>query len=238
LYTLWLGDLVRATQEKIDLPGSNMSPNWSPDGRFFIFTSMRKGHFDLWQYRMDEGRAVELIGDPYDQNAVAVSNDGKIMLLEDTDAAGAVRMAYAPIDAPQKRTIIDGLPPGDEVRFSPDDRWIAASIPVGGRIQIVVRPFPGPGPSVTISPRGGSGPVWPRTGSSIFYRRDDEIVAVRYSIANGRFTVDGEEVRARVAQSFSLTGVAPDGRFLIAAQLPDQSRHVRVVLKWFSELPK
>ena len=237
VYTLWIGDLVRQTQERVELPASNFSPSWSPDGRFFIFTSMRKGHFDLWQYRMDEGRPVEIIGEPYDQNPIAVSSDGRTMLLEDTDTSGAIRVTHAPVDEPKKRTVLEGLNPPDEVRFSPDDRWIAASI-LGGREQIVVRPFPGNGPSVTISPRGGNNPVWPRTGSTIFYQRGDEVMAVKYSIAAGRFSVDSEDTLFRLPQPFELVGASPEGRFLVASRMPDQTRQVRVVLNWFNELPR
>jgi Tol biopolymer transport system component len=238
LYTLWLSDLARPTQEKIDLPGSSMSPNWSPDGRFFIFTSMTKGHFDLWQYRRDEARAVEVIGEPFDQNPNAVSNDGKTIVLEDSDSTGTIRVTQARIDEPKARKVLEGLAAPDEVRFSPDDRWIAASVPIGGRRHVVVRPFPGPGPAVTITPRGGTDPLWPRTGSTIFYRRGEEVVAVKYSIAGGRFSVVSEDTLFQLSQPFSLTGIAPDGRFLIASILPDQTRQVRVVLNWFSELPK
>jgi eukaryotic-like serine/threonine-protein kinase len=241
LYALWVSDLVRQTQQKIELPGSNFTPSWSPDGRFFVFTSMRKGHFDVWQYRMDEGRPVELIAEPFDQNPTAVSRDGNTIILEDSASDGTIRMTYARIDSlgqPKTRTVIEGLVPPEEIRFSPDDRWIAVDVRHEGRRQIVVRPFPAAGPSVSITPRGGAFPVWPRTGSTIFYQRDDEIVAVRYSIAAGRFNVDGENVVCRVPRLFRLAGIAPDGRFVVALTAPGQRPEGRVVLNWFKELPK
>jgi len=238
LYGVWLTDLSRQTHTKLDLPGSNFSPSWSPDGKFFIFTSIRKGHFDLWQYRVDEGRAVPLIEEPFDQNPVAVSNDGKRFILEDSASDGTIRMTYATIDVPATRVLIEGLIPPDEVRFSPDDRWIAAEVRVDGRMQIVVRPFPSGGPAVTITPNGGSRPVWPQKGSRIYYQRGDEVVAVTYSITGGRFSVVSEQALFRLAQPFRLVSVAPDGRFLVGLVVAGHTREARVTLNWFQQLPK
>jgi hypothetical protein len=187
---------------------------------------------------MDEGRAVEVIGEPFDQNPVAVSRDGTSFILEDSRSDGAIDVTYARIDQPKTRKVIEGLIPPEEIRFSPDDKWIAADVSLGGRRQIVVRPFAAPGPSVTITPRGGSRPVWPRTGSTIFYQRGEEVVAVKYSVSGGRFNVDREDTLFRLAQPFRLTGIAPDGRFLVGLFTPGQQPEGRVVLNWFRELPK
>jgi serine/threonine-protein kinase len=238
LYALWISDLVRETQQKIDLPGSSFTPSFSPDGRFFIFTSMRKGHFDVWQHRLDDGLTVEVIGEPLDQSPTAVSNGGNTIVMEDTASDGTIRVTQARIDQPKERTVIEGLVPPEEIRFSPDDQWIAADVMQEGRRQIVVRPFAAAGPAVTITPRGGTWPVWPRTGSTIFYQRDEEIVAVRYSIEGGRFSVGGEETVCRLPRLFRLVGVAPDGRFLVALLADGQERKGRVVVNWFKELPK
>jgi hypothetical protein len=238
VYSIWLTDLSRGTQDKLNLTGSSFSPSWSPDGRFFIYTSMRKGHFDMWQYRMDEGRAQELIGEPLDQNATAVSSDGNFVILEDTSADGTVRTTYARVDAPGKRIPIEGLVPPEEVRFSPDDRWIAADISVAGKRQIVVRPFPSGGAAVNITPRGGSRPVWPRTGQRILYSRGNEILAVPYSVVGGRFTVAAEQVVVRLPYPGELFGVSSDGRFLVGTIAAGQERQARVVLNWFQQLPK
>src|SRR5262249_61063408 len=39
-HVLYLIDLVRKTDERLDLPGSNSSPLWSPTGDFIAYTAM------------------------------------------------------------------------------------------------------------------------------------------------------------------------------------------------------
>ena len=58
---LWLTDLVRLTDEKLDAPGTSFNPVWSPTGDFLVFTSMRAGHFDVSTIRPGE-RAKLVIG--------------------------------------------------------------------------------------------------------------------------------------------------------------------------------
>ncbi len=128
--------------------------------------------------------------------------------------------------------------PPERIQFSPDDKWIAADTNIGGRRQVTVRPFAARGPVVNITPRGGSLPSWAPRGSTIFYQRDQEIVAVRYSVSGGRFIVDGEDVVVQLPQPFSLIGLALEGRFLVGLISPGQQLDVRVVVNWFRELPR
>ena len=134
--------------------------------------------------------------------------------------------------------MIDGITEADEIRFSPDDKWVAVENTVDGRQQIVVRSFPGPGPVIDITPKGGNDPLWAPKESRIYYQREHEVIRVTYSLAGGRFSVVDEGVLFRLVQPFSLIGLAPDGRFLVGLELPDQTRQTRVVLNWFAQLPK
>ena len=235
---LWLTDLTRQTTTKLALPGSSFTPLWSSDGRFFLFTSMRAGHFDAFQYRVEEARAVAVIDEPLDQGPMALSNDKSTMIVGEYLANGQGLFSYASLDAPSSRHKIDGLTTLEEVRFSPDDKWIAVETIVNGREQISVRSFPGPGPVVNLTPNGGSDPIWAPKNSRLYYKRENEILGVTYSLAGGRFSVVDEGVLVRLAQRFELLGIAPDGRFLIGLELPNQSLQPRVMLNWFSHLPK
>lgn len=54
-YGLWLYDIARQTEEKVEAPGSNFGPRWSPAGNFVTFTGMRSGHFDVWTLSLTGG---------------------------------------------------------------------------------------------------------------------------------------------------------------------------------------
>ncbi len=74
---------------------------------------------------------------------------------------------------------------------SPDGRWLAYSSNESGRMELLVRPFPGPGPTVQVSHTGGTRPVWSRDGSELFYRgRDAE--GQRWVFAVAVAEVDGK----------------------------------------------
>ncbi|MEX2282692.1 MAG: protein kinase [Gemmatimonadota bacterium] len=57
----------------------------------------------------------------------------------------------------------------EEIRFSPDGRWMAYQATTTGRTEIFVRSMPGPGSAIRVSPAGGRVPRWNATGSELFY---------------------------------------------------------------------
>ena len=232
---LWLTDLVRLTDEKLDAPGTSFSPVWSPTGDFLAFTSMRAGHFDVSTIRPGE-RAKLVIGDPFDQTPSAISRDGKVVLLKEYYSDGTVSLGLAELDRPKerKRLAIDGALIGG-LALSPDDQWIATTGSASGRPEIIVHPLQRPGPVVRVTQRGGFGPVWSKKSSTLYYVRDEELVAATYSTARGRFSIAREETIARPGP-FRLAGVAPDGRFLIVKLRPGQMAQLQVIVNWLHDM--
>jgi hypothetical protein len=68
--------------------------------------------------------------------------------------------------------------------FSPDGRFVANIDGVSGLGELVIRPFPGPGPATPVSVGGAREAAWARNGE-LFYRRleDDMMMAVRVDTA-------------------------------------------------------
>ena len=84
---LWIQDLVRQTEQRLDIPGANFDALWHPSGGSIVFTSMRKGHFDAYTPTLADGVAQSIIEEPFDQQPLALSNDGTRMVLYDYLAA-------------------------------------------------------------------------------------------------------------------------------------------------------
>ena len=61
--------------------------------------------------------------------------------------------------------------------FSPDGRCLAYQSDESGRLEVYVRPYPGPGGKSQISTEGGTEPVWARSGRELFYRNGDKMMA-------------------------------------------------------------
>jgi Tol biopolymer transport system component len=232
---LWLADFVRLNEEKLDSSGMSFGPHWSPAGDFIVFTSMRTGNFDVATIRPGE-RAKNIISDPFDQTPTAITKDGKVVVIKEYFRDGTVGLTLAPLDPPQERKRL----PINAAAFrastlSPDDQWIATQTGTSGRPEIHVQSLQQPGPVVRVTSRGGAMPVWSKKDSTIYYVRDEELVAATYSTTGGRFSVVREETIARPGM-FALAGLAPDGRFLIAKQRPGQETTLQVVVNWASSV--
>jgi len=101
---------------------------------------------------------------------------------------------------------------------------------------VYVQPFPGSGSAVRVSSSGGLRPMWSPAGKKLFYRRDDELVSVRYRDDHARFEVGDEKVVFK-SPSFSFLGVAPDAQTFLIMQLAEPAPGARVILNWSAELP-
>ena len=132
---------------------------------------------------------------------------------------------------------------GSGASLSPNGRWLAYASNRTSTMQIWVRPYPGPGAPVRVSPDGGIEPVWSRDGRELFYREEDRVMAVAVQTgAEFRF-----ESPVALVERSSVRGVgqpptydvAPDGRFLMLRWPPGTEPgalpHV-VVLNWVAEI--
>src|SRR5262249_8557861 len=73
-------------------------------------------------------------------------------------------------------------------RFSPDGKWIAYTNTESGRPEIYVRPFPAMTAVVQGSVAGGAERSWSRDSRTLFYRKNQAMVAASVS-TSGSFAV-------------------------------------------------
>jgi hypothetical protein len=83
--------------------------------------------------------------------------------------------------------------------FSPDGRWVAYEADDAGQYDVYVTPFPGPGPRVQLSTRGGAWPMWSKTKQEIFFATAEAIMAVPYRVEGGAFVAGKADVWADIA---------------------------------------
>jgi hypothetical protein len=126
-------------------------------------------------------------------------------------------------------------------RFSPDGQWLAYTSDQSGSAEVWVRPFPGPGAPVRVSPDGGRDAVWSRDGKELFYLNGLKMLSARV-VRDVTFRV--EAARALFEGGFDAGSerghdVAPDGRFVMIESEPNDkttSASIVVVLNWSEEL--
>ena len=118
------------------LPGWNPSPHeccgrWTPDGKYFVFQSLREGRTNLWL--MADGRSwfrrprkpVQLTNGPLDFTSPVISKDGKTIFAVGSQARGELVRYNGSNFVP----FLDGISATD-VSFSPDGKSVAyVSIP-------------------------------------------------------------------------------------------------------------
>ena len=124
----------------------------------------------------------------------------------------------------------------NNARFSPDGRWIAYESNETGRLEIHIRPFPGPGRETQVSTNGGTNAQWRRDGREIFYLSPDNrlmAVPIRLPVSGAMIEI-GTPIALFSAPPGSQYTASPDGqRFLINTPTEDASTlPITVILNW------
>ncbi len=170
---LWIleierGLLTRFTSDE----GNEFYPIWSPDGREIVYSSEQSGAVRLVRKDVESSGAgdlvLELDGEPV---VTDWSADGRSLLVTVQRPGTSWDQLLVSLDGePEARDLIVTEFGEGGGRLSPDERWIAYQSESSGRIEIYVRPFPGPGRTLRASTAGGMWPRWSADGSELFYQ--------------------------------------------------------------------
>jgi serine/threonine protein kinase len=124
-------------------------------------------------------------------------------------------------------------------RFSPNGKWMAFVSDETGDYQVYVTAYPGPGPTVAVSTKGGLSPIWSADGRELFFRLGSKMLEGRMSSAqplgfsapvelfDGPYTLD--------LMGHQREDVAPDGRRFLMVENSDDFPIV-IVQNWSLEL--
>jgi len=258
---IWVYDLAGQPPYPLVFEGANGHPVWTPDGKRVAFNSSDINlinSMNLYWIPAD-GSTLEpelLLQD--DTSSVTPEDwtpDGKELLFGQMDTTSPQRRSGAndimalSLDTKSKPKLVVqteySVPrsrTGGLASLSPDGRWLAYVSSVTGEPEIWVRPYPGPGAPVRISPRGGLEPIWSHDGQELFYLEGDKMMAVKIE-TQPEFRSQPPEVLFEESYSHQNRGsydVAADGRFLMIRGFDSDSdlNQINVITNWFEELKR
>jgi Tol biopolymer transport system component len=236
---IWIYDLAGSVQPlRLTFQDHNLFPIWSPDGKRIVFIS-RANSDQVFSIPAD-GSATEPERVLAHQNPAVPrdwSPDGASILFQETRHLHLLHLT----DGKTRRWLQTPFAESDG-RFSPGGQWLAYTSDQSGSAEVWVRPFPGPGAPVRVSPDGGHDAVWSRDGKELFYRNGFKILSARV-VPDATFRVEAPrpsfEGGFENPASERAYDVAPDGRFVMIGNEPNDNTtpaSIVVVLNWFKEL--
>lgn len=254
---IWIYDTARGLKTRFTFdPASDESPVWSPDGSRIVFSSARRGHYDLFQ-KTTSGAGVEevLLESPQPKLPSDWSSDGRFILYIESRAKD--NLWILPLEGDRKPFVFLQTEFNEELaQFSPDVRWISYLSDESGNWEVYVRPFIGADGQPTINQSrkwqvstNGVGNIagacikWNRNGKELFYlSNNNKLMAAEIKASGSTFDVGAVrplfEVKAKGGVSFC--DVTADGqKFLIGIQVGGQSvPPLTLVTNWDAELKK
>ena len=171
-HDIWVFDLGRGVRSRFTLDaGDDVAPVWTPDGTTIVFSSNRKGHFDL--YRKALGGSAEeepLLVSESDKYAAAFADEGRSLVFAQGGPSPGTEFLVMALDGERKpeswrKSRFNDIPSPP----SPDGRWLPYSSEESGRWEVYVTTFPRPGRKWQISTDGGAYGFWSADGREIIY---------------------------------------------------------------------
>ncbi len=247
---IWIWDVFNKNMPRLTIDENSDFPLWTLNGQRIVF----QGEENAVYWRAADGTGNdELIGSGPGLGSIpnAWSGDGKTLVtfgyVGGTNVdIGSISMegdhSYKPLLQEEYMEI--------QPRISPDGKWMAYASNESGSLEICVRPFPDVDKGRwQVSKDGGNSPLWSPNGKELFYRHNDEVIAVSVE-TEPTFKPVKSEILFRKNYVHFIRGywnqwdIHPDGnRFLMlkesssdATTEETQRPTINIVLNWFEEL--
>jgi Tol biopolymer transport system component len=178
LADIWIYDLVRDVRERFaSEPWHEVTPVWSPDSRFIVYSEAAGGTFPhIVRRGLADSTSVDVSPRGPFQFAHTFSPDGQTLFYEREDPRTGGDILRLDMKSGKSIPILATNDSEFDPSISPDGKWLAYSSDATGETQVYLMSLAGEGaPRIRLSPKGGANPQWRRDGREIVYRSGDAI---------------------------------------------------------------
>jgi serine/threonine-protein kinase len=164
-------------------PAPDMTPVYTPDGRYIVFASSRDpGHANIFRRPADgTGTDERLTTSTNFQQPTGFTPLGDSLLIREDRGGPSREIRVVSMDPSalkdgkaSSQPLIHSSFRNESADVSPDGHWIAYSSNESGIPQVYVRPFPNVNDGRSqISTAGGAKPAWAHNGHELFYLDGD-----------------------------------------------------------------
>ena len=219
----------------MNFPGTNFGPIWHPDGKHLAFNSIRKGDFDTYMTDVTSSAPpTPLLVTEFDDTPSSFI-DGSTIIVRQSDSEGRYlqkRMSLTPPGAPT--TLIPF--PAERAVVSRDGKFLLFAGTRSETRQIYVQPIDGSSAAEQISTAGGVSPIWSPNGREILYLREPEIIAVPFTMDQGRFGQAPARVVADRRQLLQLAQSRKQRPYADCDRPHTDIPDIRVIINWQQEI--
>jgi Tol biopolymer transport system component len=243
---VWVYDLDGRPPIKITFDGQHYAPLWTPDGKRLVYETSAPAPLRSLPADGSGGTPERMSPDGH-FHPHGWSVDGRDLIVAkidgDSTSPDIMKLSPGAKSDPQMIVQTPAAEGAQGTALSPDGRWLAYTSDATGQMEIWVRPYPGPGAPIRVSPNGGVEPVWARNGRELFYLEGIKMMSVTIDARDG-FTF---KPAALLFESTYVHGgqppsydVAADGRFIMikATNPRATAAPVTIVLNWAEKLRK
>ncbi|MBF8295162.1 MAG: serine/threonine protein kinase [Bacteroidetes bacterium] len=242
---IWLYEIGRTVWTRFTFDqATDRWPIWSPDGNTIVFSSARKGPANLYR-RPSSGAGGDeaLLESNRDKIASDWSRDGRFITYVADDPKTKTDIWILPMTGERKPFLFLQTEFAEgRAKFSPDGRWIAYQSNESGRIEIYIRPFPGPGGKWQVSTGGGTYPHWSSDCRELSYLAMDKIMTAEIKLGASSIDVGSAkplfQFRPFAGAGRDLYDVTRDGQQFLAVSVggEESSSPITLVTNWDREL--
>jgi Tol biopolymer transport system component len=250
---IWVYDIPSQALTRLTFDGSNMLPQWTPDGQRVTWRLTEAGGTAnlFWKLADGSGASERLTTSEFSQFPGSWSPDGQFLAFnqQSSRASNGRDLWILPLEGERKpQPILQTRFNESAPVFSPDGQWLAYVSDESALNEIYVRPFPKVEEGKwQISTGGGVEPRWAANGRELFYRNQigDQMMAVNitteptFGAGTPRLLFEGSYQRSPGGVAFY--DVTPDGQRFLMLQAAEQEAggsQINVILNWFEELKR